>query len=126
MVTVSESPNAVGVYLHWNGGPESVLGMLAACRELGFRDPTADDTYGMGYFQAAAALFFGDGLSTGMGPMSGLDTDNGDNGVWIICRGWNIRKPGDAHPVVMTPEQIEKAGKVRAKIVARWKAAMSV
>jgi len=42
VITASELQTVgVGIYLHWNGGPESVLAFLDVARERGFRDPAA-------------------------------------------------------------------------------------
>lgn len=34
VISFDENDNATGVYLHWNGGPESVLAFLAAAKVL--------------------------------------------------------------------------------------------
>ena len=32
----------IGVYLHWNGGRDSVEGFLQTCKKYGFRPPERD------------------------------------------------------------------------------------
>jgi hypothetical protein len=74
-----------GVYLHWNGGRDSVEAFLKYCELRGFRG--FNDDYGMARFCQVVSNYFGaDGLSIGI-------TDSvqslGDNGVYIID-GWEI------------------------------------
>jgi len=83
-------PENPGIYVHWNGGRASVEGFLKACRELGFRGPGADPTYAMARLTHAVCLFFPDGLSVGIGACSGLDCDNGDNGLYEVGDDWQI------------------------------------
>lgn len=87
---VKDNPGKVGVYLHWNGGYDSIMPFCMACRELGFRSPTYDD-YGIACFVQLARNFFGiDGLSVGVDSLSNLDCDNGDNGVFVVDGEWEI------------------------------------
>lgn len=78
----------VGIYLHWNGGRDSVEAFLKYCELKGFRAPS-DDCYGMARLCQVICNFFGGGLSCGIDTLCHLDCDNGDNGVYIID-GWNI------------------------------------
>lgn len=81
-------PDAIGVYLHWNGDRNSVEGFLAYCRAKGYRRPE-DDCYGWAYLTMTICNFFGNGLSCGVDIASRLDCDNGDNGVYVI-EDWKI------------------------------------
>jgi len=79
----------LGVYLHWNGGRDSVEAFLTYCKIQGFRSPDLDN-YGLARLVQVIANFFGgDGLSVGLDKCSKLDCDNWDNGVYIV-RGWEI------------------------------------
>ncbi len=79
----------IGVYLHWNGGRDSVEGFLTYCSICGFRPPEKD-CYGWARLCQVIANFFGpDGLSVGIDRYDMLDTANGDNGVYVI-ENWNI------------------------------------
>lgn len=89
------------VYLHWNGGPESVYAFLD---ELRVRGGWHDSRYACARFtQLVGELFDGDGqgfLSLGVtnGPKSdSVDAltpyDHGDNGVFLVA--WN----GDGYDV---------------------------
>ncbi|MEL3959360.1 hypothetical protein NST17_19595 [Caldifermentibacillus hisashii] len=81
----AEGNNNKAVYLHWNGGRDSVEAFLKYCELRGFRG--FEDDYGMARFCQVVSNFFGaDGLNIGI-------TDHvescGDNGVYII-KGWEI------------------------------------
>lgn len=78
----------MGVYLHWNGGRDSVEAFLHYCELHGFRSPDRDP-YGWARLCQVIGNFFGGGLSVGVGLYDQLDTDNWDNGVYII-EGWRI------------------------------------
>jgi hypothetical protein len=81
----------IGAYLHWNGGRDSVEGFLTYCKRQGFRSPDKDN-YGWARLCQVIANYFGNehgGLSVGIDLYDRLDTDNYDNGVYII-QGWEI------------------------------------
>ena len=82
--------DGIGVYLHWNGGRDSVEAFLKYCEIRGFRSPDTD-CYGWARFIQVVANFFGmDGLSIGVDKYSNLpDGEFCDNGVYII-EGWKI------------------------------------
>lgn len=88
VVTVKGS--SVGVYLHWNGGVESVTAFLRAAKDLGVRDPVNDPSYFYARFAQIVGNFFGGSDSLGIEALSRLDTDNGDNGVFVIGVGFEI------------------------------------
>lgn len=79
--------DGVGIYLHWNGGKDSVTAFLKYCELKGFRSPS-EDNYGWANLGQVIANFFGGG-SIGIDRLSNLDCDNFDNGVYII-EGWEI------------------------------------
>lgn len=80
--------NGVGVYVHWNGGRDSVRAFLTYCKMRHFRAPETDH-YGWARLVQVIANFFEGGLSVGIDTVNNLDCDNGDNGVYIIEK-WNI------------------------------------
>lgn len=113
----------IGIYLHWNGGLASVKGFLQACDELGFRPPSQDD-YGWARLAEVCCVFMGNnGLSVGLDTYERLDTDNKDNGVYIID-GWNVvdREFAPGHEEV----DEEKTAAIKALCVARLKKAEEV
>lgn len=92
----------IGLYLHWNGGRDSVEAFLEYCNIRGFRSPESDG-YGWARLAQVVGNFFGGGLSVGMcevnanGPES-HDGEYCDNGAYII-RNWQIigREDFDGH-----------------------------
>jgi hypothetical protein len=84
------SSSNVGIYVHWNGGRASIEGFLKACRELQYRDPSLDDSYAMARLTQVIGIYFGGSTSLGIGVVSQLDADNGDNGTYVIGEGWEI------------------------------------
>ena len=77
-----------GVYLHWNGGRDSIEPMLEYCRLRGFRF----DDYGVARFCQVVGNWFGGELSIGVQSTRGRinrDLDPGDNGVYIV-KDWQI------------------------------------
>lgn len=93
VITASQSKeihnsNDIGVYLHWNGGKDSVQAFLWYCKLKGFRPPE-EDCYGWARLCQVIGNYFGGGLSIGIDRCSELDCYNGDNGVYII-RKWRI------------------------------------
>ena len=80
--------NGVGIYLHWNGGYDSVSAFLKYCELKGYRSPT-DDNYGWARLCQVIGNFFGGSTSIGIDTVDKLDCDNYDNGVYII-EGWEI------------------------------------
>ena len=85
---ITTEDKQMGVYLHWNGGRDSVEAFLDYCDLQGFRSPDCDG-YGWARLCQVIGNFFGGGLSVGIGLYDQLDTDNWDNGVYII-KGWRI------------------------------------
>lgn len=80
----------IGVYLHWNGGIDSVTAFLKYCELRGFRD--FDDSYGMARFTQIVSNFFGGGLSVGI--ETGVKETKEyaewiDNGIYVV-KGWEI------------------------------------
>ena len=79
----------VGIYIHWNGGRDSVKPFLDYCRLKGYRGPVSD-CYGIARLTQVIANFFGGELSIGVDLVKNLDCDNGDNGVYLVDDNWNI------------------------------------
>lgn len=79
----------MALYLHWNGGSDSVEAFLEYCRLRGFRSPETDD-YGWARLTQIVCNFMGaDGLSCGIMPYDSEWEPCDDNGDYII-RGWKI------------------------------------
>lgn len=82
VIAFKNSPNAIGIYLHWNGGRDSVEGFLAAAKKLGVRGN--DESYALARLTQIIGNFMGGTLSLGLGTLAELDCDNGDNGLYIV------------------------------------------
>lgn len=88
VITTGYKDNDIGVYLHWNGGRDSVEAFLTYCELQGYRSPDMD-CYGWARLCQVIGNFFGGSLSVGIDIRKKLDCDNGDNGVYVI-KGWKI------------------------------------
>lgn len=101
--------SSVGVYLHWNGGPESVLAFMQATKERCGRIDF------VGFVQTAANYFDYSGLNLYVGPVDTLDQDNDDNGTYHIKAGEIVsRKFMKSHmrsqgSLVTSADQLSKA-----------------
>ena len=69
------------IYLHWNGGRDSVESFLEAHNKANFRN----GDYGIARLIQLITNWFGGGLCVGVGVYCQLDTDNQDNGVYWVC-----------------------------------------
>lgn len=78
----------LGVYLHWNGGRDSVEAFLKYCKLKGYCPPETD-CYGWARLCQVIGNFFGGGTSIGIDACCNLDCDNGDNGTYVI-KNWEI------------------------------------
>lgn len=85
---ITTEAREIGVYLHYNGDPDFVASLLHYCSLAGIRKPE-NDCYGWARLCQVAANYLGGTLSIGIDQYDRLDTDNGDNGVYII-RDWEI------------------------------------
>lgn len=86
----------VGVYLHWNGGIDSVTAFLEYCKLKGYRHfgGAFADGYGVARFCQVVGNFFGGGLSVGIQTEvdeTEEDAEFLDNGIYVID-GWDIYK----------------------------------
>ena len=75
-----------GIYLHWNGGADTIEPLLEVAKEYGLRG----DDYGIARLTQMMGNVFGGILSIGVENVDKLDTDNGDNGTYVIDQKFNI------------------------------------
>ena len=87
---ITTEDKKIGVYLHWNGGRDSVEGFLKYCKMKGYREPEGDHQ-GWARLCQVIGNTMGGNTSVGIDRYEALDTDNGDNGVYII-KDWKIIK----------------------------------
>lgn len=85
---ITTKDKKIGVYLHWNGGRDSVEAFLKYCELKHYRTPETD-CYGWARLCQIIGNYFGGNTSIGIDLYNRLDTDNGDNGVYII-EDWKI------------------------------------
>lgn len=78
----------LGIYVHWNGGRDSVEAFLKYCEMKGYSSPEKD-FYGWARLCQVIGNFLGGTNSLGIEKCCNLDCDNGDNGVYII-KDWKI------------------------------------
>lgn len=91
VITASKSKTTgVGIYLHWNGGIESVEKFLAECRKRDYRSPAVDEQYAMARLCGLICEMLPGETGVGIGQLKELDCDNFDNGVYVIGRNWEI------------------------------------
>lgn len=74
-----------GIYLHWNGGRESVFAFLRLARDYNIRT----DDYGLARLTQLVGNFIGGTYSLGVGPIQKLDAANWDNGTYVV-QNWQI------------------------------------
>ena len=77
--------SSVGMYVHWNGGRDTIEPMLEVAKEYELR---AD--YGLARLLQMFGNFMGGTLSMGVDELERLDCDNCDNGVYVIDSKFNI------------------------------------
>lgn len=105
----------IGVYVHWNGGYDSVLAFTQYCKLKGYRSPESDPAYGTARLAQVIGNYFGGSCSVGVENMRGaagltpefvkeLYLDNGVYEIenWEIVKHWN--------PDVVKPENESHEG----------------
>ena len=90
ITTKKEFDKGVGlaVYVHWNGGRESVEEFLKECRKNDVRPPERD-CYGWARLCQVIGNFFGGSLSVGIDNVNFNENLWSDNGIYII-ENWEI------------------------------------
>lgn len=82
---ITTESKKIGVYLHWNGGRDSVEGFLKYCKLKGYRPPETD-SYGWARLCQVIGNYFGGSTSIGIG---NYHNNEEDNGTYII-KNWEI------------------------------------
>lgn len=123
---ISFEGSEVGIYLHWNGGPESVLAFLDAAKACKVRDPLVD-CYGIARLAQIIGNFFGTAESLGVDELTKLDCDNGDNGQYVVGENWVITKwigrhtdSGVLTADKLTDETRQKYENIRDACIKQW------
>jgi hypothetical protein len=76
----------VGLYLHWNGGLDTVQPLLDVAKEYGLRG----DNYGIARLAQIAGNYLGGTLGIGVSTIDRIHRDNFDNGTYVIDSQFNI------------------------------------
>ena len=92
VIAFSDKPSDVGIYLHWNGGRDSVEAALEVAKQLNVRTPGYDKAYAISRLVQIFANFFGGTTCIGVGKVNELDYSNADNGTYVIGDNWEIIK----------------------------------
>lgn len=81
----------IGIYLHWNGGRDSVEGFLKYCELKEYRGLGSDTSYGLARLCQVIGNFFGGSTSLGIVSCMGTtqDAEMIDNGIYVV-KGWEI------------------------------------
>lgn len=103
------SKDSACIYVHWNGGRESVEAFCAAAKELGYRSPGSDDTYALARLTGLICTFFGlDGdTSIGLGTVRDLLSAGDDNGCFVLGGDWEIVERRDCKGNVIDDSDYE-------------------
>ena len=87
---ITDTDRTLAVYLHWNGGRDSVEGFVEYCRLKGYRS----DDYGWARLCQVIGNFFGGGTSVGILPYTddeSMCSYGDDNGVYVVDMAkWEI------------------------------------
>ena len=97
----------LGVYVHWNGGYDSIHAFTQYCKLKGYRSPESDPAYGTARLAQVIGNFFGGSCSVGIENMAGetiltpeiVKEYYLDNGIYEI-ENWEIVKHWDSDVVV--------------------------
>lgn len=82
--------NGIGIYLHWNGGYDSVNAFLKYAKLKGIRGCESDPSYFWARFCQVIGNYFGGTLSLGIDTIDKLGCDFCDNGVYLINDDFEI------------------------------------
>jgi len=86
---MSTAPEAPCIYMHWNGGRDSVEAFLSLAKLMRL-DGDSDDAMERLAALIAAGLEIPKGRTVYLEEYGMADKDNGDNGVYIINGQWEI------------------------------------
>ena len=86
---ITTKDRKLGVYVHWNGGRDTIEPLLRYCELKGYRSPSSD-SYGWARLCQVLGNFFGGTNCVGIAPYTtDRKMDPGDNGIYVID-GWRI------------------------------------
>jgi hypothetical protein len=91
------------IYVHWNGGRDSIEAFCKAAYDLGYRSPDSDPGYALARLSGLICTFFGlDGpLSISLGTVDELIGAGDDNGCYVIGGQWHVVERRDTYGKVV-------------------------
>lgn len=117
VISFSTNPTAPSLYLHWNGGRASIEGFLTGCTDSGYQ-ATGDQEQDMDQIERRLRPFFarnGECLSIYRQPVGNADTDNWDNG-WYILDQTTLAITGRLHKRGAEEINADKTADIRAYV----------
>jgi len=81
---ITTEDKRIGVYVHWNGGRDSVEAFIEYCKIKGYTAPERDN-YGWARLCQVISNFFGGSLSIGIDTLDNLDCGN-----MFVIKNWEI------------------------------------
>lgn len=116
VIQFGHGEDALGIYLHWDGSPETVDAFLTYAAEKGVRT----DDYGVARLTQIIANYIGGDLSIGVGLARNLDRDNYDNGTYVLSDGtWTGRgaavRPGRQRAIQQGVLRVDPEGRQRGQ-----------
>lgn len=110
----------VGVYLHWNGGPDSVYAYLDYMKTKGIG--SGDNPYTRARFVQIVSNFFGGTTSIGVDAYYLKEACNvGDNGLYVVqWRGNSYTVDRYVGNVEKLPASVVEAEEIKAKSSPYW------
>jgi hypothetical protein len=87
------------IYVHWNGGRESIEAFCAAAKELGYRSPGSDGSYALARLTGLICTYFDLDADTsiGIGTLDELLGAGDDNGCFVLGDNWEIVERRDCN-----------------------------
>lgn len=89
---ITDKERSIALYLHWNGGRDSVESFVEYCRLKRYREPGRDSGYAFARLSQVVGNFFKGTLSVGVMPYTddeSMARMADDNGVYVLD-GWEI------------------------------------
>ena len=127
-VVIYKSDPTTAIYLHWNGGPETVLALIEDAKQQ-----VTEDRGAVAFVQSAANYTRFDGLSLYIESDVSADVDNGDNGTYYVGEGHTVTRrhvPDHSSKACtadeLSPHDREKYDRVLAHCAANREAIVAV
>jgi hypothetical protein len=91
------------IYVHWNGGRESIEAFCKAAHDLGYRSPGSDPDYALARLAGLICTIFelDSETSIGVGTVDELIGAGDDNGCYVLGERWHVVEHRDYDGVVI-------------------------